>query len=97
MALKKINLNMKKITSREDFHASINEDEIVNIDIKLDAEPDTVIRSVEAMDGVQDAKVLPFGVIKAKAMKKKIAEIKKLAGVEDVEIEDKVKKVTDKF
>jgi hypothetical protein len=88
---------MKKIISRTDFQTSINEDEIVNIDIKLDAEPDTVIRSVEAMDGVQDAKVLPFGVIKAKAMKKKIAEIRKLAGVEDVEIEDKVKKVTDKF
>ena len=88
---------MKKVKSRQEFineqeqvaFDALHEDEIVDIDIKLDDKPDTVIRSIESMEGVTKKEVLPFGVIKAKAQKKLIAAIKKLDGVESVEVEKK--------
>jgi hypothetical protein len=88
---------MKKIKTREDWmneqlqaeFDAIHEDEIVDIDIKLVDKPEEVVKSIEKIEGVTKEKVLPFGVIKAKAAKKKIAEIKGLEGVEGVEIHKK--------
>ena len=85
---------MKKIKTREEWineadqisFDSLHEDEMVDIDIKLEDKPEKVLSSIEDMEGVTKKEVFPFGVIKAKAMKKKIADIKKLSGVEDVEI-----------
>jgi hypothetical protein len=94
---------MKKIKSRSEWMSegvnpdAVNEDELVDIDIMLDAEPEMVIKSIELMNGVKKKEVLPFGVIKAKAPKNAIADIKKLDGVEDVEVIDKAKKIVDKF
>ena len=96
---------MKKIKSREEFMSesvvteieALHEDEIVDIDIKLEGEPEMVIRSIGDMEGVQKKEVLPFGVIKAKAPKKAISSIKKIDGVEDVEVVDKTKPIVDKF
>lgn len=71
---------------REINWESLHEDEVVNIAIKLEDEPTDVLKAIKNMDEVSDEKVLPFGVINAKAKKGAIEKIKKLAGVEDVEI-----------
>ena len=96
---------MKKIKSREEFVVesekvafdALHEDEMIDIEIKLEDKPDTVIRSMETMNGVKVGEVLPFGVIKAKAPKKMISAIENIDGVEDVDVEKKAQKTIDKM
>jgi len=85
----------RKVKSREEFleeaeilkFEALDEDTMINIDIMVDDDPKDVANLISKIDNVEKKEILPFGVIKARAMKKKIAEIKKLAGVEDVKIE----------
>jgi hypothetical protein len=83
---------MKRVKSREEYLAenivdfdTLHEDAEVDIDVMLDDESEDVVKTLDDI-GVTDKKVLPFGVIKVKAKKKNIADIKNIKGVESVEV-----------
>lgn len=84
---------MKKIKSREQWlneeeqreFDMLDENAEVDIDIKLEDGPEEVMKALDDLE-VKQKEAMPFGVIKAKAMKKRLDAIKKLPGVEDVEI-----------
>lgn len=96
MVSKTLNI-MNKIKSRKEWlnekeqieFDSLHEDEVLDVDIKVDDDPTKVAKELEGMEGVDKKETLPFGVIKAKVKKKRIPEIKDLEGVEGVELQKK--------
>ena len=83
---------MKKVLSRSEYLGeeidfdAIHEDEMLDIDIALEEKPEEVVKALKDVEDVKDVKPTDFGIIKAKAPKKKIAAIKSLKGVEYVDV-----------
>ena len=84
---------MKTVKTRESWLAeeeqkafdALDENAEIEIDIKLEDGPAEVMKALDDLE-VKQKEAMPFGVIKAKAMKKRLDAIKKLPGVESVEI-----------
>jgi hypothetical protein len=90
---------MKKVKTRAEWlneaeeaeFNSLDENEMVDIDISVEADTKDVMKKLEDIENVTDKKAMDFGVIKAKAMKKRLAAIRQLPGVEKVEVAKKDK------
>ncbi len=86
---------MKKVVSRTEYlgeevnFEAIHEDEVLDLDIALDEKPEDVVKALKGVEDVTAVKPTDFGIIKAKAPKKKIAAIKALKGVEYVNVAKK--------
>ena len=79
---------MKKIKSRDEWMSSVNENEELDIAIKLEDGHEEVVKSLKGVEDVEVKSVPNYGgIIKAKALRKRLMAIKKLPGVEGVEIE----------
>lgn len=79
--------NEKKLLEQQiEKYEALNEDDYVDIDIMLDSKPDEVESELNKLEGVDKLTVFDFGVIKAKVKKKIVDFIRKMAGVEDVEV-----------